>query len=397
MRRTIAILFFLTSLLAQAGEQDTTLLPDSSNFVTASLVTATPTDVIYSSLGHCSLRMQCPSEGLDYFFSLEVAADPSEYMRFFSGQSKAAVVAVPSDVFINTYAGEGRGLTAYELNLTLREKQKLWRILDEEVVKPPHLTFDFLNTNCVMMSLMMIENALIDEEINFGQLPDALQLDNGDLIRYHSRHTPWAQFLYITMSGSACDGHYQMEYRLSPEMIVEVLSGATIQGDSLPSRPVFVGQPRQLIPQHQYLSSSPITPTLVFGILFILVAVLSALQLFWGVNHPVRVFDILLLLSQTVIGLLLLYTSLTANLFGAQWNWYLIPFNPLPALLWLVLHRHPSFWKIYGVYTIILIAFILATPLSSQLDLPHQFVTGILAVRTLTLYITGRRKKKLLS
>lgn len=392
MRRTFAFLFLFTSLLAHAVEQDT-LLPDSSNFVTASLVTATPTDVIYSSLGHCSLRMQCPTEGLDYFFSLEVAADPSEYMRFFSGQSKAAVVAVPSDVFISTYAGEGRGLTAYELNLTLREKQKLWRMLDEEVVKPPHLTFDFLNTNCVMMSLMMIENALIDEEINFGHLPDALQLDNGDLIRYHSRHTPWAQFLYITMSGSACDGHYQMEYRLSPEMIVEVLSSATIQGDSLPSRPVFVGEPRQLTTQQQFLSSSPVTPTLVFGILLILVVVLSAAQLFWGMNRPAKVFDALLLILQTAIGLLLLYTSLAANLFGAQWNWYLIPFNPLPALLWFVGHRHPSFWKIYGVYTIILVIFILATPLSSQLDLPHQLLTSVLAVRTLTLYLIGKRKK----
>ncbi|MBQ4138143.1 MAG: hypothetical protein II592_01175, partial [Muribaculaceae bacterium] len=36
------------------------LLPDSSNFVTASLLIASPGEALYSSYGHCALRMECP-------------------------------------------------------------------------------------------------------------------------------------------------------------------------------------------------------------------------------------------------------------------------------------------------------------------------------------------------
>lgn len=36
------------------------LTADSSNFVTASLLVASPGNAFYSNLGHCTLRMECP-------------------------------------------------------------------------------------------------------------------------------------------------------------------------------------------------------------------------------------------------------------------------------------------------------------------------------------------------
>ena len=387
LTRGIALLSLLLPTAIHA-EEEYEILPDSSNFVTASLLTITPADNIYSSMGHSSIRMQCPSESLDYCFSLEMAALPGDYVRFFSGQMKAAVVAIPTEEFLQAYREEGRGITQRELNLTLHEKQQLWRLLDEEVVKPPHLTFNFLNTNCVMMTMLMIEHCLINEQMDFGQLPPALQLNNGDLIRHHSADTPWAQFLYITLSGAACDGHEAMEYRLSPKMIVEVLDNATIRGDSTTARPVFLGKPRQVLQATTQPHPFPITPIMLFGTILLLTLILTIAEHFGHCLRAVRILDILLYAFQVFSGILLLYTSYVANLFGSHWNWYLIPTCLIPIILWLTCRKNSWHRYLYLVYTAILVLFILATPLSSQLDLPHQLITATFATRTLANFFT---------
>lgn len=381
-RKITTLVLALTCFSPLSATEPDTLAADSSNFVIASLVTTTPSDIIYSSMGHCALRLQCPSEQLDYCFSMEMEALPGDYVKFFTGEMKAAVVAVPTAEFVATYRDEGRGVTQYDLNLTHHEKQQLWRLLDEELVKPPHLTFDFLLTNCVMMSMVMIENCLIDERIDFGQLPAAMALDNGNILRYHSKETPWAQFLYITLFGAACDDHYEMEYRLSPKMIVEVLDGARFVSDST-SRPVFKGKPTTLVAPTYHPQPSPLTPTVVFLALLFFVVCITIAEWTGHGQKIAKIFDILLLAFQTVAGLALIYTSMVANMFGSHWNWYLIPFNPLPLVLWLCFRREAWFRRVYLVYAVVLVLFMLYTPFSSQLDLPHQLLTATLAVRCL--------------
>ena len=390
VKRTVLSITLLVMLVEARGNEPYTLAPDSSNFVIASLVTATASDVIYSSMGHCALRLQCPTASLDYCFSLEMEARPGDYVNFFSGEMKAAVVAVPTGEFLNAYREEGRGVTEHELNLTHHEKQQLWRLLDEELVKPPHLTFNFLNTNCVMMSMVMIEQCLIDEHIDFGTMPAVMQSDNGDLIRYHSQDSPWAQFLYITLSGAACDDHYETEYRLSPQMIVEVLQGARIVSDST-SRPVFSALPTTLIAPTRLPKTTTITPTLLFLFLLIVTIAITVAEKMGHWKKAAKFLDIFLFAFQTLAGIVLIYTSTVANLFGSHWNWYLIPFNPLPLLLWLCFHRARWFKYAFLIYGIVLVLFILYTPFSSQLDLSHQLLTAILAVRAFSHAVPSRK------
>ena len=127
------------------------------NFVTASLIVAEPSNVIYSVMGHCALRMECPSEQLDYCFTLESDTQLGDFIKFFSGKCMARVVSVPTPDYLQTFTTEGREVKQYPLNLHIKEKQLLWKNLDDEEMTPPHLRFDFLNTNCMMMSILMIE------------------------------------------------------------------------------------------------------------------------------------------------------------------------------------------------------------------------------------------------
>ncbi len=389
--RFLLTLIVILSANGVHGQEADEILPDSSNFVKASLVVSSPTDIIYSSLGHCALRMECPTESLDYCFSLEMNAQPGDYLKFLNGDAEAAVRAIPTAMYLKEYQRDGRGIKQYELNLDWHEKQLLWKNLDQEMVKPPHLKFNYLNTNCVMMVIIMVQNALIDEHIDYGELPAYATCNNGDCVRQLTSSTPWYQFLYITLFGSNCDDYFALEYRMSPSSLVEVFGNAQIVGEGKENRPLFKNEPTELAHQTHYVKASPVTPRILFSILFVLVIVITIGEWLWGWKKIAKITDIILLTIQFTVGVVLTYTSTVSNLFAARWNWYLIPCNPLPLIIFLALGKRKSFGKIYLIYTIILVAFILATPLSSQLDIDHQLVVGMFAVRTMSKYLEYRK------
>ena len=384
---TISLLMIIPEAHSEGSKE---VLSDSSNFVKASLIVSTPTDIIYSSLGHCAIRMECPSEQLDYCFSLETNTQPGDYLKFFNGDADAAVRAIPTEMYLAECRKEGRGVDQYEFNLTWHEKQQLWKSLDEEMMKPPHLKFNFLNTNCVMMVIIMIQNALIDESINYVEVPSYLTCDNGNGLRHLTRSTPWYQFIYITLSGAICDEYFSMEYRMTPISLPEVFGKAQIKGSN-GQRSLFKGTPVSLVRQTNFPSSSPFTPRLVFSILLLLVILITWCEWKRGCKHTARITDTILLALEFIIGVLLCYTTLATSLFAAHWNWYLIPCNPLPLLLLLLFGKQKNFYKIYLLYTIILIVFIIATPLSSQLDIDHQLITAIFATRTASKYLKHKK------
>ena len=147
------------------------LLPDSSNFVTASLLIASPGEAIYSQLGHVALRMECPVHNLDYCFSFEEEAGMGGIMKFFIGKTDAHMMAVPTAEFLKGFKLDGRQVMQYTLNLTLHEKQELCRLLDNDYVDENLRHFNFLQNNCSSVSLMAIENVVVDETIDFNGWP----------------------------------------------------------------------------------------------------------------------------------------------------------------------------------------------------------------------------------
>ena len=368
-------------------------IADSANFVTSSLIVMTPGEASYSSLGHCAIRMECPSAHLDYCFSLETDTSPNNHIRFFTGKAIAGVFGVPTAAFLQPYRDEGRGVVQYELNLSLEENQLLWKNLDEEMVKPPHLRFNFLNTNCVMMCMMMIEGALINESIHFDHLPSYMRGVNGEKIRYITQGNPWQEFVYILLAGAACDKDYDIEYCMSPRTIVEILDSAEIQAVDGACRSVFMGQPVTLVKPISTIRSCRVSPILVFSLLLLIVIIITIARWVLNTQRICHLTDILLMFTQTLTGIVLLYTSTIANLFGTRWNWYLIPFLPLPVLIWLLCHKKTYYYKIYALYSIILGLFICATPFSSQLDWTHQLPVITLMIRTISLYFELGKKK----
>lgn len=387
MLRLLAVLALLSTWVsgAHSSPNDSVkVLPDSSNFVTASLVIAEPLHALYSVFGHATLRMECPSFGLDYVFTFESDPNFGTFMTGIAGKAKAKYIAVPADTFINDTKKSGRGLKQYKLNLTHHEKQELWRLLDEEMMAGAYRNFNLLFTNCLTTSILNVQRCLIGEHFEWGKLDYPQTLNDGELFRHAVRHSPWAEFLFITFGGTAYDRRSIQEFRLTPETIIPMLRKATITNDSTGvSRFVITDPGTTLVESSGQDKATPITPNIVFGGLLLLTLLITLAEWVLHWHQVANAYDILLFTAQLLVSLLMLYVTFFSEMFVTQWNWYLVAFLPLPLLFWLLRRKKitPSLWL---CYSIVLVLFILSTPFIGILDWSHQLITGSFLIRSIS-------------
>ena len=397
----LLMLFGIKTTLAQAvdgydgplPDPSIEVLADSSNFVTASLLIVTPSNSFYSVFGHAALRMQCPSYHLDYVFTFESDPDVSGFVTFFMGKAKARYVSVPSQTFFNYVSSEGRGLTQHELNLTFHQKQNLWRMLDESVAEGSRWRFSLRN-NCVSMLEWNVEIAATGDSIRWQRPAAEAMRNNGEELRYDLRQFPWAEFVFVTFGGYACGEQYDYVLRLTPENLPEALRHASfVNIETGAIRSVLQSSPQLILTATTSTSPSPYTPTKAFFLLLMICLIVTILEWIFNWKWIARWLDRILLVGQTLIGILLLVVTLGSDVFHMQWNWYLIPMNPMPFLIWLVWREHKHFARVYLFYTLVLIAFLALTPIVEQLDLPHQLITTTFAIRCLCSYFSYLKEK----
>ena len=363
MFRLLAVLAMLSAWVngAHSSPNDSVkVLPDSSNFVTASLVIAEPLHALYSVFGHATLRMECPSFGLDYVFTFESDPNIGTFMTGIAGKAKAKYVAVPTDTFINDTKKSGRGLKQYKLNLTHHEKQELWRLLDNEMMAGAYRNFNLLTDNCLTSSILNVERCLIGEHLEWGPMRYPQTHSDGHVLRYAAQHSPWAEFLFITFIGSGYDHWSMMESRIMPATVAPMLREAKITNDSTGMSRFVITDPGTTLVESS--GKDKATP-----------------------------YDILLVVAQSLVCLLMLYVTFFSELFVTQWNWYLIVFLPLPLLFWQIRNKKIASRCWLG-YSIVLVFFILSTPFIGILDLPHQLITGSLLIRSISNYCKNRNR-----
>lgn len=417
---------------AHAGRNATIEGAENPDFITVSLVTASPEREVYSVFGHTAIRMQCPTAGLDYCFSFAMATGIGGYIAFFSGKAAGAFQCEPTKEYLEAYRKEGRGVREDTLNLSPKEKQELWRKLDEELTSGVRRHFNLLQNNCTSMAIIKIESVLKEKYIDFGKMPPPMYYKNGKGIMWASRRSPWAQWLFMTFVGSEADTEWPDENQLSPELLISILRGAVIRpmnsAEGSPV-PVIVGSTRQLLVKKTEYKASALGPVDFFGGLL-------AVAIVWAVGRALylrkktgggcfRATEIseanrkattpnkiiptaprapLFPYIYKVIGwgidiayiaasVILLYVTLVSGLFGLHWNWLLLVFNPVPPLLWLCLRRKPYYNKVYALYAVWLAAFVAFVPWITEQLLPaHYLLVAAMAVICADYYLAGRRK-----
>ena len=368
------------------------LLPDSSNFVTASILISSPGQEMFFALGHCGLRLQCPSEGLDYCFSFSTILNPGPQfnLMLLLGQMKAGYEALPYDEYLDTFRQTGRGVTEYPLNLTLHEKRELWRKMDNLMLKGPTQPFDFLYNNCTSTLFRSVESVLESEDFVYPRL-SPLDLRVRDAFHVLFTDAPWIEFFGITMlSAMSPDEPCPLKLVLCPSLWSRLLPETTIVGLDGTSRPALSAEPHVLLAQSLFIQPSIWTPIFVFALLFIVAIAVTLAERLLGWRRVGSVFDGILF---TVYNLFMAYILLASclRMYGYLWNWFLLVFNPLPLLLWLYHRKKGGEARLWLGCSVLLSAFMLFYIWHmSQFEWAHELLLGTMLLRCLNRYYSKR-------
>lgn len=308
----------------EQARQDSLAVTEADDFVTASILVATPSDVLYSCAGHASIRMQCPHYDLDVVYSYESDSVTNKVLTFLKGGLKMGMTIVPTEKMLAYYAGDGRGVTEYILNIPLEKRKQLWQYLDGKVEEGVNLPYDYLNRGCALACLRAVCTAVLPDTLSFGEWDEKfIKKTRRTLLRNQIDAFPWNRFFLYTIVGTEADQPCAVTEKVVvyPDL-VEVLQKATFNG-----QPVL-SEGHTLVKQtvNAEEGGCPVTPVMV-ACFMLLLAVVSC---FWMQGA----LSLLLLFLQSAFGLLLTYLIVFSSLPVTNFSWLIIPFNLLPLILW---------------------------------------------------------------
>jgi len=390
MKRKCRLL--LTALLLVAttawGQEPDEAALDSlrqrDDFVTASLLVSTPGEKAYSAYGHCVVRMECPTFDLDYCFSFELYTDdtPGDYLRFFSGRTKAGFQAHKTSEYLQQCRHDGRGVTQWTLSLNPRQKQELWRRLDDSMMEGMTQQFDYSYHNCTSMSFWAVGSQLQGERLVVKAWPEVMRQSVRDMYTDYSRTAQWMQLGLLTIMGTELDDLKPMELYMVPEVVGDVLRQTVIVAADGTERPALLGEPVQLLPATYVARAAWLSPTVAFLLVLLVVLAVTLGQWRFGWQRAAHVCDGMLFGAQALAGVGLLYFVLVSCIFGLHWNWVLLLLNPLPLLLWLWGRRWRWAPRVWLAYAVVLLLFAVLLPYVTDQLLPaHRLLALALCVR----------------
>lgn len=294
------------------------------DFVRASLLVIGPGDNVVTCFGHAAIRMQCPTHQLDYCFTFEMKLAEGEHTKFLTGQAKAGFMAAPTGVFMQQYKRQGRSIDEYDLNLTPKQEQTLWRNLDREIAQEARWSYDFITVNCGSMCVWIIQQSLLDEHIEYQQLPTVLQGTYSDVMDYVGEDAPWLNLYFHVRYFSRRNDTGALADKMAPTLLAEAWQYALLTSPTGGSRPVITAS-RQLAPQTLRTGPVWLTPARALVIAIIIITVF----IFIKTKFMKRLFTSNKRLVLTAA--LALSTAFTAMAGGDDWYAFNVQIDAYPT------------------------------------------------------------------
>ena len=331
----------------------------AEDFVTVSLMIVDPGVEFYTVLGHACLRLQCPTFALDYCYSYESEDMTNRVLDFLAGNLKMGLLAIPTSDYCAYYAEHSRGVREYKLNLPPDVETNLWRIMDERLKEGTTLSFDYFNRGCATTCVRFMNQALL----GYSRIEYAPWLYEDSptpckLVKANTKDALWVRFYWNFLVGEDVKDPLPGDRQLIiPIDLVRAWQEATIDG-----KLIISDEPQILVKGEPQKADGWFTPNMATLMLLLL----AIANLFW--KRPY--FDWLMLAIQTMLGVVLFYLIYFSNLCCASWNWMLIPFAPLPILLW----HWRKYWALpYAGALVIWSIYMVVLPLWEEriIDLSH--------------------------
>ena len=369
-------ILLVATIASVLGANAQSLNPDSldENFVIASVLVASPGGQVYSVFGHTALRMQCPTHGLDYVFSYESEEHGMLELKFLAGLTHGRTCSVSTEEYLRQYAGEGRGVRSYTLNLPIAVKQDLWRILDEDAMERER-PYDFNTHSCGALVFRWLRQAAASHGMT-TDWPAYFDRTNYELCADHDIENPWQRFLLMAVfQGDTQDTDEQPANKVrTPISLIQALSHTTVDG-----HPILQSADAVALVQQTHVCEVGLFTPLVAAILFVLGAVANL----WRRNKWLRTA---LLVPMLALGTLATYLVFYRPFVGSEWNWLLIPLSPFPFLCW----RWRGWWALPMAAVCILWALGMSLSPHRLVDTPMILLGAAMALVCAEIHLSAR-------
>lgn len=395
----LTLAFVLAAFPTKAQEQGQAPENPAEDFVRASVVVASPGEAIYSSLGHSMIRLECPDLKLDYIFSEESEDEYDKIWRFIQGKLGVGVRAVPTLEYLQIYRDEQRSVYAYELNLPIRIKQRLWQQMDWRLQQPDEI-YDFVHKSCAASVMQWLMDAVDADSLLFAEWPEryskAPRQMGGDSIKNR-----WVHLLcYTVAGGDTYDKNVPPTQKIfHPMELVRVLQNCKAYGRPMLSskQEVLMSYPpKDLVDTDRskwtYWLKQPECPSTILLLLALVGTFLDWRRrrkevkarghLVWALISPA-------LLVYALAGIFMTYLTFFSDMPCTEWNWLIIPFNVLPLLLWHWRER----WAVPFAAVCVLWCLAVTVPKYGMVDPTHLLLTLAAAAAFLPLRKQRTEKK----
>lgn len=327
---TILLSLFLTLTLQAQDEQKDSAEASLPTDVYAYYVVVTPGNTVASLFGHAAIRMSCPSAGLDYCFTIKTPEIKDELFDILFGHLRVGLVPEETAMFRDDYTKQGRGVTEYQLNLTLDEARQLWKALDDQVARGLYWDMDYVNNGCtqvtfdVLYDLMRMREGLNVDEVIRKALP--IQTRRDAVLQCLDPNTWWGFLLHSCYAGP-------IDEEVAPRRLVVVpADGAKVMeqaGLVLTKEEFSRSSVLSLSEQHTWF-----TPLMASVLLLLLCLV------------PSPKVDYVTIPLQVALLLLMVALAVFSRSSGFGWNWLILALFPLTAplgILYMLFHMGSIF------------------------------------------------------
>ena len=319
-----------------------------------SVLTCSPGEEIYSIFGHTAIRVYNENIGLDAVvnYGLFDFNQESFVYRFVKGETDYLCGVESTSSFLYSYAWRGSGVKATVLDLTDAEKERIIRVLTNDL-KPQNreYRYNFAYNNCATKIRDIVNFAysgkcesLLPSEYTFRQI-----------IGKYAENYSWFMFSFDVCLGGK-DYNTLMtpeEVQFLPEHLDAALNNSLINRNGEEIRP-NTRQEVILTPDNKTIESTFFTPIVVACILLIL----CILNLIFGKKCRIasNIYSGTLLFTYNIVGLVITFLILFSEHPFTTWNMNILIFNPLLIIpfISLIIKKKSLVFKIVNVALVLL-------------------------------------------
>ena len=321
----------------------------NADSIQISLLTCSPGKEVWAQYGHTAIRYYNKESGEDLAINYGIFSLDQSYFipRFVLGMTDYRMGVQSMEQFLAQYEYEGRGVTEQVLNLSAKDKEAIYKALQENL-KPENVVYryNYFFDNCTTRARDIIVNHLHGKVVYPPADSDATFRS---MLHKWNNEYKWTQFGEDLLLGVNADRKTtKSEQQFLPENLKSDFDKATYNGKPL------VNETRELLSAKTDTvePSFPLSP-LAVAILFAVVS-LVMMNFSYRRKQVYWVWDAALMITSGLLGIVF-FIMIFSQHPCVSLNFILLFFNPLPLffLYSTIRKKKVMWWKIWGILIIL--------------------------------------------